>query len=163
VTEEDHKRNKFLERNRIAASKCREKKKQYVTELEDRKSALEFHNHQLRVEFDALVGEISELKHQLMAHAKCNDPHIDLWLQKEAAKFVQTTDAGAYAQSSMAFAHGLPSELPTANSDHSRNHSIASSYASLQGMQFEGLNAGERQGSIAYSHGELICFVFFRR
>ena len=68
VTEDLQKRSKFLERNRIAASKCREKKKQYVSELEGTKVGLEAHHLQLQAEYNTLLGEISGLKHLSLIH-----------------------------------------------------------------------------------------------
>lgn len=151
TAEEDRRRRKFLERNRIAASKCREKKKQYVSELEETKIGLETHHTHLQLEANALIAEISGLKHRLMAHAKCNDVNIDRWLNNEARKFVQTNNE-LFGQSFLPFAPGHQAELST-GSPRSRNNSIASTYAALPGVQFEGLGSGERQGSIAFSHG----------
>jgi cyclic AMP-dependent transcription factor ATF-2 len=149
--DDEQKRNKFLERNRIAASKCREKKKLYVSELEETKIGLEAQHAHLQIEYNALIGEISGLKHHLMAHAKCNDPNIDRWLNNEARKFVETSNEifGQFTP----FGPGQPP--PLTGSPRSRNDSIASSYPSMHSMQFDGLGSGERQGSIAYSHGEL--------
>ncbi|KAL2197551.1 hypothetical protein P885DRAFT_34863 [Corynascus similis CBS 632.67] len=158
TAEEAQKRNKFLERNRVAASKCREKKKQYVSELEATKMDLELRNAHLKVEVDSLVAEIGALKHRLMAHAKCNDPNIDRWLNNEARKFVQT-ESGPFGQPFMPFGQVSQPEL-SMGSPRSRNPSvasiasIASSYPSLQGLSFDGLVSGERHGSIAYSQGE---------
>jgi len=87
--EDEEKRNRFLERNRMAASKCREKKKLYVMELEEAKNGLEQKNARLQFERDSLVLEIGQLKHQLMAHASCNDPNIDTWINREARKYVE--------------------------------------------------------------------------
>ncbi|KAL2262796.1 hypothetical protein VTK26DRAFT_9435 [Humicola hyalothermophila] len=156
TAEEEQKRNKFLERNRIAASKCREKKKLYVSELEETKISLEAQHTQLQMEYNSLVGEISGLKHSLMAHAKCNDPNIDRWLNNEARKFVETTDEAFGQPFNNPFAQpcvvGQTPALP--GSPRSRNPSIASSsYPSLSSVQFDRFGPGERQGSIAYSHG----------
>ncbi|KAL2151973.1 hypothetical protein VTH82DRAFT_5157 [Thermothelomyces myriococcoides] len=157
AAEETQKRNKFLERNRVAASKCREKKKQYVSELEATKMDLELRNAHLKIEVDGLIGEISTLKHRLMAHAKCNDPNIDRWLNNEARKFVQT-ESGPFGQPFLPFGQPPQPELPM-GSPRSRNASIASiasitsSYPSLQGLHFDGLTSSERHGSIAYSQG----------
>ncbi len=92
VIDEDRRRRRFLERNRIAASKCREKKKRYVSDLEEMRIGLESHHISLQFEVNALIAEISGLKHRLMTHAKCNDVHIDRWLNNEARKFVQTNN-----------------------------------------------------------------------
>lgn len=156
VAEDDHKRNKFLERNRIAASKCREKKKLYVTELEDTKISLEAQHQHLQLEYSGLIGEISGLKHHLMAHAKCNDPNIDRWINNEARKFVETSNElfGQFTPFGQPDQAGPPP--PLTGSPRSRNDSIASSYPSLQNMQqFDGMGPGEHQGAMAYSHGEL--------
>ncbi|KAK0720497.1 hypothetical protein B0H67DRAFT_643747 [Lasiosphaeris hirsuta] len=148
--EEEHKRSKFLERNRIAASKCREKKKQYVSDLEETKIGLETQHAQLQMEYNGLLGEVSGLKHHLMAHAKCNDPNIDRWLSNEARRFVQTSNE-IFGQP---FAQYNQGNQAAGGSPHSRNASIASTYQALQGVQFETTGPGERQGSMSYSHGQ---------
>ncbi|KAK4193066.1 transcription factor atf21 [Podospora australis] len=153
--EDEHKRNKFLERNRIAASKCREKKKMYVSELEETKLGLEAQNANLQLEYNGLLGEVSGLKHHLMTHAKCNDPNIDRWLNNEARRFVQTSNE-LFGQPFVGFDQGSQPVL-TPTSPRTRNPSIASSQyqAPLQGVQFEGIGGGEpeRQGSITYPPG----------
>ncbi|KAL2135062.1 hypothetical protein VTI74DRAFT_9878 [Chaetomium olivicolor] len=151
TAEDEQKRNKFLERNRIAASKCREKKKQYVSELEETKIGLEARHAELQAEYNDLVGQISHLKHLLMAHAKCNDANIDSWLNNEARKFVQTS-TDMLVPPFGGFGQGVTPGFST-GSPRSRNHSIASSYPSLPGLQLDGLAADERRTSIAYSHG----------
>ncbi|KAK5662785.1 hypothetical protein OQA88_6193 [Cercophora sp. LCS_1] len=150
--EEEHKRSKFLERNRIAASKCREKKKQYVSDLEETKIGLETQHAHLQMEYNGLLGEVSGLKHHLMAHAKCNDPNIDRWLNNEARRFVATSN-DMFGQPFGQFNQTPPATV-SVGSPRSRNPSIASTYQALQGVQFEGIGSGERQGSISYSHGE---------
>lgn len=151
---EDDKRNKFLERNRIAASKCREKKKQFVSELEETKISLEQQHAHLQVEYNALVTEVGTLKHELMTHAKCNDTNIDKWIANEARKFVQTSDlfghqrAAAAAAAAAAGAQGQL-ENPFAHS-HTRQSSAASSVQHGLGS-FS--SAGGRRESMAYSQG----------
>ncbi|KAL2019983.1 hypothetical protein VTK56DRAFT_8983 [Thermocarpiscus australiensis] len=152
TAEEEQKRSRFLERNRIAASKCREKKKQYVSELEGKKMGLEEKYQQLHLEYNGLLNEVSGLKHHLMAHAKCNDPNIDRWLSNEARRYVQTTQELFSNPFASLGPSGSQSTFAT-TPPRSRNPSIASSYPSLQNLQFEGLGSGERHGSIAYSQG----------
>ncbi|KAL7941807.1 hypothetical protein V8C42DRAFT_348347 [Trichoderma barbatum] len=82
-------RSKNLERNRIAASKCRQKKKEWVLELEETKSGMEIRHNALRVEYFALLDEVTRIKNQLMAHAACNDPNINFWIEKEALRYVE--------------------------------------------------------------------------
>jgi chromosome segregation ATPase len=82
-------RTKNLERNRIAASKCRQKKKEWVVELEESKTKMELHHNKLRIEYLELLGEVTSIKNQLMAHANCVDPNINFWIEKEALKYVE--------------------------------------------------------------------------
>lgn len=89
--EDDSKRNKYLERNRVAASKCRQKKKVWVSDLETTKSELERRHNALQKDYTSLVNEVTDLKNQLMAHANCGDVRIDGWIETEAKRFVERT------------------------------------------------------------------------
>ncbi|KAM0264240.1 hypothetical protein ACHAQJ_000727 [Trichoderma viride] len=82
-------RTKNLERNRIAASKCRQKKKEWVVELEETKTSMEQRHNNLRMEYFQLLDEVTRIKNHLMAHATCNDPNINFWIEKEALKYVE--------------------------------------------------------------------------
>ncbi|KAK4229818.1 transcription factor atf21 [Podospora fimiseda] len=163
MVEDEHKRNKFLERNRIAASKCREKKKMYVSELEETKIGLETHNAHLQMEYNGLLGEVSGLKHHLMAHAKCNDANIDRWLNNEARRFVQTTNeffggTFSFGQSSQP---GMTPGPPIPGSPRSRNTSIASTQyqpLSAGGIQFDGLGAGPGASVAGDRHGSMVAY-----
>lgn len=155
-TEEDeHRRNKFLERNRLAASKCREKKKQYTQELEGTKIRLETLNAKLHREYNQLQGEANDLKHQLMAHAKCHDPNIDLWLGNEARRFVQTNESFSQQFPTLGQtgpASGVPA-VP--GSPRSRHGSIAESYPQMTGVQLGVLRPGaEGQGGGGLAYGQ---------
>ncbi|TFA98895.1 Transcription factor atf21 [Trichoderma ghanense] len=87
--EDTAQRTKNLERNRIAASKCRQKKKEWVMELEETKSGMEIRHTNLRLEYLTLLDEVTRIKNQLMAHAACNDPNINFWIEKEALRYVE--------------------------------------------------------------------------
>jgi hypothetical protein len=87
--EENTKRTKYLERNRIAASKCRQKKKEWAHELEENKTKMEAEHAELQREYGILLGEVSMIKNLLMRHAGCKDHNIDQWIELEAKKFVQ--------------------------------------------------------------------------
>lgn len=91
LEEDDSRRDRFLERNRIAASKCRQKKKVWVHDLEGTKQDLENHNNSLHHEHNALVSELTGMKNMLMSHASCHDSNIDQWIDNEARRFVQNT------------------------------------------------------------------------
>ncbi|KAI0119411.1 hypothetical protein F4814DRAFT_238943 [Daldinia grandis] len=85
------KRTKFLERNRTAATKCRQKKREWVTDLEEMKCDLENQHNHLQREYSDLKNEITQIKSQLMDHSSCNDPNISKWIDNEAKRFVLGT------------------------------------------------------------------------
>jgi esterase/lipase len=85
---DDLKHSKFLEHNRVAASKSRQKKKQLMQELEDTKADLEKRHRALQGNYNTLLEEVSEVKSQLMLHSGCHDINIDKWIEREASRFV---------------------------------------------------------------------------
>ncbi|KAI0457115.1 hypothetical protein F5B21DRAFT_512949 [Xylaria acuta] len=104
--EREGKRRHFLQRNRVAAMKCRKKKKEWVNDLEETKCGLESQNTHLHMELDGLVGEASQIRAQLMVHANCNDANIDKWIENEAKRFVIGT--GERYDQILAHAHFSP-------------------------------------------------------
>lgn len=90
IGEDDARRNKFLERNRVAASKCRQKKKEWMHSLEETKAELEKTHTSLHETLNGLLAEISVMKEHLMMHANCGDQNIDQWFVTEARKFVES-------------------------------------------------------------------------
>ncbi|GAN06165.1 hypothetical protein MAM1_0114d05644 [Mucor ambiguus] len=71
LPEDEEKRKNFLERNRIAALKCRQRKKQWLSNLQNRVEHLTNDNDQLQMEANALRKEIMDLKTLLVAHKDC--------------------------------------------------------------------------------------------
>ncbi|KAI9530194.1 Alcohol O-acetyltransferase [Dissostichus eleginoides] len=67
----DEKRRKFLERNRAAASRCRQKRKVWVQSLEKKSEDLNSTNGQLQSEVTLLRNEVAQLKQLLLAHKDC--------------------------------------------------------------------------------------------
>ncbi|KAG9271470.1 cyclic AMP-dependent transcription factor ATF-2 [Astyanax mexicanus] len=67
----DEKRRKFLERNRAAASRCRQKRKVWVQSLEKKAEDLSSVNGQLQSEVTLLRNEVAQLKQLLLAHKDC--------------------------------------------------------------------------------------------
>ena len=65
------KRQRFLERNRAAASRCRAKKKVWVDSLENKCKELEIINQNLTQEVTMLRSEVQQLKSILIAHKDC--------------------------------------------------------------------------------------------
>ncbi|PFH59882.1 hypothetical protein XA68_11740 [Ophiocordyceps unilateralis] len=94
TAKDEARRARCLERNRVAASKCREKKKQWVHELEASKLELEKHHANLQREYGGLLDESTRIKTSLMAHAACHDHNIDSWIEAEATRFVKRSQPG---------------------------------------------------------------------
>ncbi|KAI7882680.1 hypothetical protein K492DRAFT_57953 [Lichtheimia hyalospora FSU 10163] len=69
--EDDEKRKNFLERNRIAALKCRQRKKQWLNNLQSKVELLTNENEQLQTQVDSMREEIVNLKTLLLAHKDC--------------------------------------------------------------------------------------------
>ncbi|GAB5587715.1 Transcription factor [Umbelopsis nana] len=76
------KRLKFLERNRQAALKCRQKKKQWEKELQVRSEEVMKENKTLRIAVQDLKEEALMLKHQLLSHSDCDCTVIRDYLAK---------------------------------------------------------------------------------
>lgn len=74
------KREKFLERNRLAASKCRQKKKEHTTQLESRFKEASEKRELLNAEISRLRSEVLGLKNEVLRHAQCGDEPIKLHL-----------------------------------------------------------------------------------
>ena len=97
-------RNHGLERKRIAASKCRQRKKEWLTDLEATKSKLEKQHTALHGKYDELLDEVTQLKNLLMIHASCNDSNIDEWIDYEADIYTRRRSQDTTPESAAAVA-----------------------------------------------------------
>lgn len=68
---DEEKRKNFLERNRVAALKCRQRKKQWLANLQQKVEIFTSENDQLSQQISSLREEIVNLKTILMAHKEC--------------------------------------------------------------------------------------------
>ncbi|KAH9901835.1 hypothetical protein F4778DRAFT_127529 [Xylariomycetidae sp. FL2044] len=125
---EETKRNKFLERNRVAATKCRQKKKEWVSDLEETKFGLESQNNHLQMEYNNLMNEVGQIRSQLMGHAHCGDANINKWIENEAKKFV--LGEGERYDQMLANNFGPPPDMLQRNRSMSSNPSYPSSIMS---------------------------------
>ncbi|KAL8664631.1 MAG: hypothetical protein Q9202_002901 [Teloschistes flavicans] len=82
---EEVRRHKFLERNRVAASKCRQKKKEWTQNLENRARELQKENNHLRMLVDSLRDELVFIKGEILKHTSCDCANIQSWLKSSAA------------------------------------------------------------------------------
>ena len=85
-TEQEVKRERFLERNRTAASKCRMRKKEMNEELQRNYEALGEENRALYRQLESLRQEIHLTKTALYSHAECKELNVEQWMKKERAK-----------------------------------------------------------------------------
>lgn len=67
----DERRRKFLERNRAAAARCRQKRKVWINSLEKRAEDFQSTNGKLQQEVTSLRSEVAQLKSLLLAHKDC--------------------------------------------------------------------------------------------
>ncbi|KAH6961869.1 hypothetical protein BKA56DRAFT_623837 [Ilyonectria sp. MPI-CAGE-AT-0026] len=93
---------RVLERNRIAVTKCRLRKRDEASSLASRERAMEDQNRCLSTCFDYLTAEIYYLKTQLLRHTDCNCVLIQKYIANEAKKSVD----GLLACSSAFHTHG---------------------------------------------------------
>jgi len=68
---DEEKRKNFLERNRVAALKCRQRKKQWLANLQAKVEMYGTENDALNATVQALREEIVSLKTLLLAHKDC--------------------------------------------------------------------------------------------
>ncbi|XP_033733122.1 cyclic AMP-dependent transcription factor ATF-2-like [Pecten maximus] len=68
----DDRRVKFLERNRAAAARCRQKRKHWITNLERKGDELQMVNNRLMSDINGLKSEVAQLKTLLLAHKDCS-------------------------------------------------------------------------------------------
>ncbi|KFY78669.1 hypothetical protein V498_09061, partial [Pseudogymnoascus sp. VKM F-4517 (FW-2822)] len=68
---DEEKRKNFLERNRVAALKCRQRKKQWLANLQQKVEIFSSENDQLSNQLASLREEVIQLKTRLLAHKDC--------------------------------------------------------------------------------------------
>ncbi|KAI6357651.1 hypothetical protein MCOR25_007602 [Pyricularia grisea] len=145
--DDDGKRSTVLERNRVAALKCRKKKKEFVQDLEEQCVELETTNHALQTEAQGLLNELNSMKNHLMDHASCKDPRIDNWLEFEAQRFVRESKERAMREQGgggLTYEKLIESVAPTA--------ATASSHRSSLSESMMANSRRSRQGSAGSSH-----------
>lgn len=68
---DEEKRKNFLERNRVAALKCRQRKKQWLQNLQSKVEMFSSENDALSAQISSLREEVVNLKTLLLAHKDC--------------------------------------------------------------------------------------------
>jgi len=75
-------RQTHLEKNRVAAHKCRQRKKEYINSLETRAREFSSRNKQLKENVALLREEVLELKNEVLRHAGCGFWAVDEYLAR---------------------------------------------------------------------------------
>ncbi|EKG09470.1 cAMP response element binding (CREB) protein [Macrophomina phaseolina MS6] len=105
------KREQNLEKNRIAANKCRQRKKDWVAKIDNRHRDLAAHNKFLMAEVDSLSSAVFELKVLAFQHVECGYAPIHEYIKREAERVPVRAVAGQY----MAFDERLSSAEPASS------------------------------------------------
>ena len=139
---EDVRRSKFLERNRVAASKCRQKKKEWTSNLETRARDLQKNNGSLRLMLGSLKDEVLFLKGEMLKHTSCCCEQIQSFLKQRASDFSEqhedvmkeqspvrsaptsrhgsfstVSDRGTVDDAAFPTVHGSPTSIPPEDND----------------------------------------------
>ncbi|MCJ1247368.1 hypothetical protein MMC30_004582 [Trapelia coarctata] len=123
---EDEKRSKFLERNRVAASKCRQKKKEWTNNLEVRARDLQNSKNQLALIVGSLKNEVMFLKGQMLRHTGCGCSQIREYLTHEADNIASASHASHKKFESAASPIGsAPNSRPGSVSDNSSERHVS--------------------------------------
>jgi hypothetical protein len=91
------KRELHLEKNRIAANKCRKKQARYEAQLQERLKVEESKRNSLIGDVASLKGSMLSLKEELVLHYGCGDENVRRFLstELEKAKLRRTSEADA--------------------------------------------------------------------
>ncbi|KAJ2887770.1 hypothetical protein GGI21_006823, partial [Coemansia aciculifera] len=93
----EQRRRRFLERNRVAASKCRQKKKMWIQDLERRADDVTMQNRSLHIAVAQLKEEVLILKNQLLAHSNCGCTAVQQFLHSDASCSMDPAQAAVTA------------------------------------------------------------------
>lgn len=105
-------RARHLERNRVAANKCRLKKKKEHEQIQITLQSETMRHDCLVAELGSLREEIWHLKNQVFNHAKCDDQRINLQLAKMTTQILGNCDAGQMQCPSPTFSASTKSDAP---------------------------------------------------
>ncbi|KAF9767722.1 hypothetical protein IL306_015071 [Fusarium sp. DS 682] len=144
---------RVLERNRIAANKCRLRKRDEALALTSREEAMKDRNRHLTTCLDSLNEEIYHLKTELLRHTECNCVLIQNYIANEAQKCVDRQVACSTASDTYGNSLSLCDEIPSGASTagelntYSLNGGCFSS--TLRTPSYQGSSASEVTGVLS--------------
>lgn len=158
--EANEKRQKFLDRNKVAAHKCRQRKKEWTDNLQNRSQHILFLNEALKMEVNSAYAEIAQLKmmvervHQAPATShKCNPERLARTEQKwqkfraeEKTGFVESCSRNLAVQKAHRDRAGSSEQTGEDMSRHTSQQSHQSQQSS-HSNQSSGFGRSERHDS----------------
>ncbi|PLB49748.1 hypothetical protein P170DRAFT_437264 [Aspergillus steynii IBT 23096] len=96
ISKDRLKRENFLARNRMAASKCRQKKKKHNKALENEYERVAREKKLLQTEADYLRAQVLQLKDELLRHSQCEDASIKGHLNKMVTQVAMTRKSDTF-------------------------------------------------------------------
>jgi bZIP transcription factor len=134
-TEEEKraKEERKLERNRMAASKCRQKKKVATEQMMEKFNELERQNHWMKASLEEAKQERNKIIALLLEHKECNYPAIDKCLESQLARIAdefenpQPTDMFRMDDDTREFLNSNASSPSNESPNISRRNSMAMS------------------------------------
>lgn len=121
-------RQSHLEKNRVAAHKCRQRKKEYINGLEGRAREFSSKNKALKENVAMLREEVLGLKNEVLRHAGCGFWAVDEYLARCAGDLLgmdATMHMGSAGPSSAQPSPAMPTQPLTAQR-HNSNDSMPS-------------------------------------
>lgn len=138
LSPEDEKRSKFLERNRVAASKCRQKKKEWTGNLEVRARELQNNKNQLAAIVDSLKEEVIFLKGEMLKHTSCGCERVRDYLEQKADRITSSiTFPQQPFRSAASPVRSAPGSKSNSICGSASNHSLRSGSTGLGGEDEE--------------------------
>lgn len=111
---DDEKRKNFLERNRVAASKCRQRKKQLVRKMEDELTFYSSGYRELSSQVTQLREQLVNLKGIIMSHKDCPMLLSSVGGYYQLNNIIQQIDyVGQLSARTQHNASSMPSTIPT--------------------------------------------------
>lgn len=133
-------RERFLESNRLAASRCRQKKREHTKQLETRFTEEKQKKRQLEGDIAVLRDEILRLKDDILKHALCEDRHIRRHFARTMQQITHSNNTGVLSSSISASSSGssVPASLINATS-------LAATAASLHDESSPGVSYNDER------------------
>ncbi|KAF1849107.1 uncharacterized protein K460DRAFT_365012 [Cucurbitaria berberidis CBS 394.84] len=134
-------RQSHLEKNRVAAHKCRQRKKEYINGLEGRAREFSSKNKALKENVAMLREEVLSLKNEVLRHAGCNFWAVDEYLARCAGDLLGMEAPMNPSASRHSSAKSPDMSTTMSNDDYNLHGSAGSSpMASSPDDEFAGLD-----------------------